>query len=143
MNWIDRIGIRPLAFPSSPRNIRHFAFTTAAVLGVIGVWLFVRRSYFPLWIVYVDGALMILAANWPKVLIPFYQVWMNLGHLLGWINTRIILAVMFFILITSVGLFRRLLKKGTMSSSLQKDPDCDTYAVPMKPRDREHFKWQF
>ncbi len=85
--------------------------------------------------------MLILGIAWPRILRPFYQLWMNLGLALGWLNTKVIIAAMFFIIITPLGLCRRLLAGPTLH--LSKDPDSDTYSIPAKERSREHFRWQF
>jgi hypothetical protein len=55
-------------------------------------------------------SLLLLLLTWaaPRVLTPAVKGWFLLGHVMGYINTRIILAVVFFIFITPLALFFRL-----------------------------------
>lgn len=55
-------------------------------------------------------SLLLLLLTWaaPRVLTPAVKVWLWLGHIMGYINTRLILAVIFFVFITPVALFFRL-----------------------------------
>lgn len=41
---------------------------------------------------------------------PVYIVWMRFAFILGWINTRIILVILFYLIFTPVGLFMRLFR---------------------------------
>lgn len=42
------------------------------------------------------------------LLAPFFKVWMALGHILGVINTGLLLGVVFFLIITPIGWIARL-----------------------------------
>ena len=62
----------------------------------------------------------------PMVLGPFYKVWMALAEGLGWINSRIILTVVFYLLIMPMGVVMRLFGGDPMKRQLNKD---DSYRV--------------
>ncbi|MCI5158627.1 MAG: sxtJ [Candidatus Electrothrix sp. AUS1_2] len=53
----------------------------------------------------------------PKALGPLNRAWMFLGHILGWINTRIILGIVFILIFTPTALVFRLLGKDPMQRS--------------------------
>ena len=44
----------------------------------------------------------------PKFLIIPYKLWMKLGHVLGWINSRIILAIVFFLVLLPISIVMKL-----------------------------------
>lgn len=54
-----------------------------------------------------------------------HRGWMKLAMLLGWINSRILLTVLFFLVLTPVALVARLLGK----TSIRKNPDKVTQFV--------------
>ncbi len=62
----------------------------------------------PLWPWVLAIFLGFWALVWPIVLYPFFRFWMALGDILGWINTRIILGVLFYFLFMPLGLMMRL-----------------------------------
>jgi hypothetical protein len=66
---------------------------------------------------------------------------MTLGEGLGWINTRVILGVVFYGLFTPVGLLMRLRGKDPMRRNWE--PDTDTYRVTRQPRHGAHMIRQF
>jgi len=72
----------------------------------------------------------------PQLLKPVYLGWMKLGHALGWINTRIILGILFFILFAPVGLLFRLLGKDPMARQLDKAASTYRIASDKPPRER-------
>src|SRR5438105_4241668 len=44
----------------------------------------------------------------PRALRGIYRLWMRIGEALAWINTRIILTLIFFLVVTPTGLVMRL-----------------------------------
>ncbi|MCX5669105.1 MAG: SxtJ family membrane protein [Candidatus Omnitrophica bacterium] len=46
----------------------------------------------------------------PVLLKPIYVIWMGFAFILGWINTRIILIILFYLVFTPLGLLMRLFK---------------------------------
>jgi hypothetical protein len=66
---------------------------------------------------------------------------MALGTVLGWINTRIILGAVFFLVVTPIGAVRRLLGKDPMGKKLKSD--VDSYRVLRKPRSASHLTRQY
>jgi len=48
-----------------------------------------------------------------KLLTPLWKAWLKLGHILGVINTTLLLTVFYFIIITPVGLLRKVMGKDT------------------------------
>jgi hypothetical protein len=67
---------------------------------------------------------------------------MTIGHALGWVNTRLLLGLVFYGLITPMGLVRRFLL-GRDPMRRQFEPEADTYRVPRQPRPATHLKQQF
>jgi hypothetical protein len=67
---------------------------------------------------------------------------MAAGHVLGWINTRIILLAIFYGVFTPVGLVMRFFAgKHPMRHKLE--PSADTYRIRPQPRPRSHMTRQY
>lgn len=56
----------------------------------------------------------------PVALQPIYRLWMKLGGVLGWINTRILLSLVYFLLVTPLALVFKALGKDPMNRKLNK-----------------------
>ena len=69
------------------------------------------------------------------------RVWMALGQALGWVNTRLVLGLIFFGLVTPMALVFRLTGRDPMERAL--DPHATTYRVPRRPRPGAHMLRQF
>jgi hypothetical protein len=87
--------------PASKKDLRSFGYLVGAVFGVIGIWpLLFRGEPLRLWAVGLSSTLIALGGLLPRVLAPIHEAWMWVGHVLGWINTRILLGIVFYGLIT-------------------------------------------
>ncbi|MGD0827863.1 MAG: SxtJ family membrane protein [Desulfobaccales bacterium] len=63
-------------------------------------------------------ALLLLTMAWPTAFRPLAGLWFGLSHLLGQVVSKIILTLIFFLVVTPIGLIRRWL--GTDSLQLGK-----------------------
>ena len=71
-----------------------------------------------------------MAAPWqrrPGLLRPLHRFWMKLGHVLGAINSRIILGVLFFVLFVPAAIVMKLMRRDALARST--DPGARTYRV--------------
>ncbi len=107
------------ATPPDTKQLRKFGLLVGLTLmGLFGVVLPLlhRRppAEWPRW-PWPPGGLLVLAALLvPKLLAPLEWLWMRLGGVLGWVNTRIILSAIFFALFTPIGLLLRLFGKDRL-----------------------------
>ena len=67
----------------------------------------------------------------PGIARPFYVIWYGLACAMGLVVGNILLAVVFYILITAVGLAIRMVGKGSISKTL--DKQASTYWNDAKP----------
>lgn len=68
-------------------------------------WLF--STAIPYWPLGLGLVFLVFGLLLPAYLKPVYWLWMRLTGILGWINTRIILAILFYLVLTPVGLVAR------------------------------------
>ena len=124
------------------KELRTFGLMIGGIFSIIGLWPMIIRGDSPrTWALALGGALVGLGLVLPASLRYVHQVWMKIGHLLGWINTRILLGAIFYGLITPIGLVMRLFGKDYMHRALLQE--ADTYRVIRSPRSRLHMKNQF
>ena len=120
-------------------GLRKFGLTTGVI--VVGLFAFLVPWIFdmatmPLWPWIVAGFLWLPAMFIPGVLRPVYSIWMKFGHVIGWINTRIILGVLFYAMVLPMGLIMRLFGKDPMARKV--DNSASSYRVKSvnTPKDR-------
>ena len=82
----------------------------AMVLIVLLLMLATKRNY---WIFCAIG-LLVLTMVAPQMFRPVAVLWFGLAELLGMVTSRIVLTVIFFVVVTPVGLVRRVLGADTL-----------------------------
>jgi hypothetical protein len=124
------------------KQLRSFGLIVGGVFAGIGVWPLLIHSAEPRWWLFIIAAALLLpAAIYPRSLYWPHKGWMRVGHVLGWVNTRIILGVIFYGIVTPIGVIRRWLGKDSMGQRLR--PDLDTYRVTRKSRPASHLTRQY
>ncbi|MFA7287482.1 MAG: SxtJ family membrane protein [Melioribacteraceae bacterium] len=68
----------------------------------------------------VSAVLLLLAFAAPRTLKYFYIAWMTIAAVLGFIMTRLILSLLFYIIITPIGIFLRLTGKDLLDMKWDK-----------------------
>ncbi len=135
---------------STKKELRKFGLLVGAIFVAwagLSVW---RRGGHPS--AYVAGGggsvLLLLGALAPRLLAPIYVAWMRLAGVLGWINTRILLGVMFFVVVTPIALLGRLFGHDPLARRGRKGASRDakgvSYWIEHEDRsDPERYKRQF
>jgi hypothetical protein len=124
------------------KTLRQFGLMVGGVFLFIGLWPLVwRQEAMRIWVV-VPGALLAAAGLvLPGVLKHVYQGWMWVGHIMGWVNTRIILGILFYGVVTPMGVIMKLTGRDPMRRKFE--PDAQTYRVMCQPRPASHMKNMF
>ena len=123
-------------------QLRRFGLIVGGIFGAIGIWPAVVRGQSPrLWMVGLAVALVVPALLAPRILAPAHRAWMALGDALGWINTRLVLGLVFFGVVTPTGLVLRLTGRDPMRRAFESD--AVTYRVLRKTRPGAHMTRQF
>ncbi len=93
------------------RMLWKFGMTMGiAFLVVSSLFLFRQKYSGAVYSLIISGVFFITGLALPSFLRPVYIAWMGLAFILGWVNTRIILVVLFYMIFTPVGLFIRLFR---------------------------------
>ena len=122
---------------ASPKELRQFAgimFVCLALLG--GLFLWRGKSYF--WCFFVLSAVFAgLGLALPAALGPVRKAWMKLSAVIGWFMSRLILTVLFYLVLTPIGLVLRLLGKDILKVRFAHSSP-GTYWVPKPDRDDQN-----
>ena len=91
------------------KDIRSFGITIGIILFIISSLLFYYDKSSYQMIAYVGGGFIGLGIIIPILLKPIYILWMTFAVILGWVMTRVILSIVFYFIMTPIGLLTRLL----------------------------------
>ena len=108
---------------SEKSDLRKFGITFGVILLVIaGFSLLKEKELFQIFLT-VGTILFVLGILVPAVLKPIYWIWMIFATILGWIMTRVILSLLFYIIITPIGLILRFFGKQFLELSWDKSKE--------------------
>tara|TARA_B100001559_G_C16273345_1_gene517105 strand:- start:173 stop:583 length:411 start_codon:yes stop_codon:yes gene_type:complete len=100
---------------TSNKDIRSFGITIGIILFIISAILFYYDKSSHQIIAYIGGGFIGLGIIIPILLKPIYILWMTFAVILGWIMTRVVLGVVFYFILTPIGLMTRLLGEDFLS----------------------------
>ena len=103
------------------KDLRSFGITFGIIFLIIAGFLYYQeKDSFQLFI-YLAGSFSCLGIIFPIVLKPVYMIWMIFAVILGWFMTRVILSLLFYLIITPIGLVLRLRGKDLLDLKEQKN----------------------
>jgi hypothetical protein len=103
--------------------LRRFALTVAAPLALLAGWGAWRgHTFLPALLGGLAGVLAGFALAAPGLLRPIHTVWMQGAEALGWLNTRLLLGLVYFLIMTPTGLLLRLLGRDPLDRQLRDRP---------------------
>jgi hypothetical protein len=107
--------------PDSRKDVQKFGLLFSAVGTVIAGITYFRHG--DTWPVFLALAVFFLIASRFAVplLRPLYIVWMKFAFILGWVNTRIILGIAFFLVLTPIGVLMRVFGRNPVDIHLERD----------------------
>lgn len=106
---------------------RSFGLTFAAAiaaLGTISLWRGLQRGA---WELGLAAGLLMVAAFFPNMLAPVNRAWAWIGHRLNSVVSPLLIIVLFYGVVTPVGLAMRVVGKDPLR--LRRDPQSSSYWI--------------
>ena len=102
----------------------------SALFSGLGLW--------PRWPWAVGGSVMVWAVIHPASLHLLQRPWMVFADVAGWLNTRIIMFLLFYFLILPIGFIMRLFGYDPMQRKI--DKQLESYRNVREAQDRDHMR---
>ncbi len=119
------------------KQLRQFGWLMGGFFAIISLWpLVFRADGIRFWAGLIAAVFVLLGAVFPTGLTPVYRGWMFFGEKIGWVNSRILLGLVFYGLLTPISFVMRLFRKRPLQ--LQFDPKAETYRIPKEARAADH-----
>jgi hypothetical protein len=105
---------------SGSDELKKFGVTIGCALAILGLIILFRGKVYFWYFFFAGAALISFGFLVPRALKPVQKIWMTLAILLGWLTTRLILVIAFFLILTSIALFARLVGKTFLELTFDK-----------------------
>lgn len=102
-------------------QLKEFGFALAVVLAVIALFPLVRKGHICYWALCSSLIILALRLIIPAWLSPLYSLFLKIAHIIGKINSAILLSIIYYLLITPIGLIMRLLKQVNFKKGFDKN----------------------
>ena len=110
---------------------RTFGFVFTVVFTVIGLWPAVAGNAIRWWAIAIAALFLVASLVKPSLLSPLNRLWTRFGLLLNKITSPFLLGLIFFLVVTPIGLTMRLLGKRPLE--LKFDPNARSYWIKRDP----------
>jgi len=129
---------------TTTKDLRQFGIVLGIILGVIGGIHYLKGNYnvYP-WFFGFGAAALVLGAAAPGTLKVPFKVFTRVAHAIGWFNTRVILILVYYLLLTPIGLVMRLFGKDLLDLRIEKDAQSYWLPRPHSSAPRESLEKQF
>ncbi len=129
--------------PVQSSSDRSFGFVFTAFFAIVGLLPLLHGHAIRLWWLGFSALFLLLALLVPASLAPLNRLWTRFGALLHRIVSPIVLGILFFLIVTPIGLLMRALGKDPLRMRL--DHTAKTYWIERTPPgpDADSLKNQF
>jgi len=108
------------------KEIRNFSFIFGFGFIILGTLFFFKKHWSLVphntkIIFLIAIIVIIIGLTIPQILKPFYKLWMGFGELLGKINNTILMSILYFLFITPLAIFFRIIKKNLLHKNFDKN----------------------
>ena len=128
----------------SHRAEREFGLIVGGMLLLLSAWWTYRGKFHSVTQIFLPlGALLVLlGVVWPRILYYPNKAWMTLAEGLSYVSTRIILAFVYFVVLTPIGVIKRMTGWDPLS---RRAPSRESYWQPYSERQRDprHYEKMF
>ncbi len=93
---------------------RSFGIVFFVVFLIISIYPLIKNEDIRVWSLIIASIFLILDLNNSEILTPLNKLWFRFGLLLGKIISPLVMGIIFFIVVTPIGLIMRLLQKDLL-----------------------------
>ena len=101
-------------------SIKSFGILFFIVFLLIGLWPLLNDSDLRIWSLILSAIFLVLGLIESKILIPLNKYWIKLGEILGKIIAPIVMAIIFFLVLTPISLMLKIFKKDVLRLAFSK-----------------------
>ncbi len=106
---------------SDKKELKKFGITIGGALLIISLFLFIYEKPSASYFIGVGLAFQIVAQIFPILFLPIQKIWMTFAVVMGFVMTRVILAILFYIIITPISFISKIFGKDFLNLKIEKE----------------------
>tara|TARA_E500000178_G_scaffold344533_1_gene392994 strand:- start:310 stop:684 length:375 start_codon:yes stop_codon:yes gene_type:complete len=119
-------------------SVKSFGILFFIVFLLISFWPFINSQSIRIWPIPIALIFLLLGLFKSKILIPLNNAWIKLGEILGLIIAPLVMCIIYFIIVTPIGLLMKIIGKDLLGLKFIK---TKTYWIDKK--EKPSMKKQF
>jgi len=128
---------------SEKSDLRKFGIIVGIVLLIIAGFFFLKeKESFQLFLT-IGTVLFVTGIVIPFTLKPIYWVWMVFSTILGWFMTRVILSLLFYVILTPIGLIARSFGKQFLNLKMDHSKQSYWNMKTVEASNTQNYEKQF
>ena len=97
---------------------RSFGVVFSVVFLIISFWPLFTEGTIRIWAIFIAILFLLISYFKPDVLYPLNKIWFKFGLLLGIIVSPIVMGIVFFIIVTPIGIIMRIIGKDLLNKKI-------------------------
>ena len=118
-------------------DLKIFGLIWSFIFGAIAIYPLFSGGEIVYWSLYVSAVFLSSAIVYPQIykIVYFYQSWIALGDVMGKVNSKIIIFVLFYLLFFPIGMILKIFRKDLLGKKL--DPKAKSYFIDRREQPKE------
>ena len=121
-------------------TLRKFGLTVGTVILLVGIVLYLAGKSSSVVFGGVGVLLILFGLILPNILKPLNKIWMTLAIILGWFMSSVILTILFYLIITTIGFLMKIIRRDPLK--LNWDKSLSSYWEDREKRINEKIDYE-
>ena len=100
---------------------KSFGYLFFGIFLALAVWVYVKNQNLNFWLIGTSLVFLVLTLIKSKLLDVLNDLWIKFGELLGKIIAPIVMSIVFFLIVTPIGLVLKIVKKDLLKLKFNND----------------------
>lgn len=122
---------------------KKFGITMGIILTIIGFLLLWKKNNYFEYSFFLSASFFILGLVLPSVLKYVYKAWMSLAVVMGFIMTRVIMVIIFYLIVTPIGLIASITGKKFLDMKIDQSAKSYWIARESAQKVKSDYERQF
>lgn len=124
-------------------ELKKFGFILSAVVCAMGVIFSFKHKAIHIWPFASSALFFMTSIGFPICLKPIHWILMRISFAIGWVNTKILLFLIFYLIVTPIGLVMRIFGKDLLNQRIERNKSSYWIKREGVPFDESHYERLF
>ena len=119
------------------KQLRDFGLIWAGIFVILAFYPLIKNKDVRFWQLYLSITFVVISLTYPIFYQKtyFYQAWIKFGNILGKINSKIIIFLLFYIIFLPIGVLLKIFRKDLLNKKI--DKSAKSYFIDCKEQNSD------